>query len=211
MTISGNSKDLSLREKISLLDKIEKPPNITQHHLSGVLGVPKTTIVRLIKQDDELRSAQTAGEGTSRALKKRRRTGKDPSVEEALNKWFSIVVHWGMSISGRILKRKVKEFGEKLGHTEFKATDGWWSHWKVWHGIKFKKAYGEKGSADMESAKLWKATKLPELLDKFSSDNIYNANETGLFHWATPDGSLVYKQESLLGFKKVMWEHVGFW
>ena len=34
----------------------------------------------------------------------------------------------------------------------------------------------------MESAEQWKATKLTALLDEFFfSDNIYNADETGLF------------------------------
>jgi hypothetical protein len=40
---------------------------------------------------------------------------------------------------------------------------------------KFKKVQGEKDSAEQ------KYTKLPNLLQKFCTDDIYNADETGLF------------------------------
>lgn len=56
----------------------------------------------------------------------------------------------------------------------------------------------------METAEDWKLTKLPELLQTYSADNIYNADETGLFYRAMPDGSLVYKYEKLVGSKKAL-------
>jgi hypothetical protein len=65
------------------------------------------------------------------------------------------------------------------------------SQWKYRFGIKFKKAHGEKGSADAVNAEQWKSTKLPKLLQKFCAD------ETGLFYRATPHGSLSYKHATL--------------
>jgi hypothetical protein len=56
------------------------------------------------------------------------------------------------------------------------------SPWKGRFGIKFKKAYGKKSSADAVSTEQWKSTKLPNLLQKFCADDIYNADETGLFY-----------------------------
>jgi hypothetical protein len=53
-----------------------------------------------------------------------------------------------------------------------------------------RKAHREKGSADAVSAEQWKSTKLPDLLQKCSADDISNANETGLYCHAKPDGSL---------------------
>jgi hypothetical protein len=44
--------------------------------------------------------------------------------------------------------------------------------WKCGFGIKFKKAHGEKGSADVVSAQQWNCTKLPTLLQKFGADDI---------------------------------------
>jgi hypothetical protein len=44
----------------------------------------------------------------------------------------------------------------------------------------------------------------PNLLQKFCIDDIYNADETDLFHCATPDGSLSYKHTILSGSKKAL-------
>jgi hypothetical protein len=53
-------------------------------------------------------------------------------------------------------------------------------------------------------AKPWKSKKAPELLKKFCADDLYSADETGLFYRATPDGSLCCKHVKLLGSKKAM-------
>jgi hypothetical protein len=74
--------------------------------------------------------------------------------------------------------------------------------WKCRFGIKFKKAHGEKDSADAASAEQGKSTKLPNLLQKFCTDNIYNANETGLFYHAFSDSSLSHNHTTLSGSKK---------
>jgi hypothetical protein len=52
--------------------------------------------------------------------------------------------------------------------------------------------------------KPWKSKKVPELLQKFFADDIYSADETGLFYHAMPDGSVSYKHVKLLGSKKAM-------
>jgi len=44
---------------------------------------------------------------------KRKREGKDPAIEEALDKWFSIVTQSGVRINGPILKDKAKELSRK--------------------------------------------------------------------------------------------------
>jgi hypothetical protein len=77
---------------------------------------------------------------------------------------------------------------------------------QVWYKLK-KKAHGENGSVDAVSNEQWKSTKLPNFLQKFCADNIYNADETGLFYCATPDGSLTYKHTTLSSSKKAM-DHV---
>ena len=42
------------------------------------------------------------------------------------------------------------------------------------------------------------------MLQKFRPEDSYNADETGLFYRATPNGSLVYQYEELSGSKKAM-------
>ena len=118
-------KDLSLANKIALLDKIKSQPiNTSQRRLVEITGVPKTTIVRLLHQQHQLREEWALHEGKSETSQKRKREGKDPDVEEALDQWFSIVTGRGVRISGPILKSKSEELAKKLGHNDFTATDG---------------------------------------------------------------------------------------
>jgi hypothetical protein len=74
-----------------------------------------------------------------------------------------------------MLKSKSEKLAKKLGHNDFKATDGWLPPWKCRFGTKFKKVQGKKDSAEQKS------TKLANLLQKFCTDGIYNADQTGLF------------------------------
>ncbi|KII72051.1 hypothetical protein RF11_16514 [Thelohanellus kitauei] len=96
----------------------------------------------------------------------------------------------GVNINGPILKAKSEEFAEKRGRNDFKATDSWLSRWKARHNIKFKKAHDGKGITDNESAEQWKNTKIHTFLENLCADDIYNADETGLYYRATLDGSL---------------------
>jgi hypothetical protein len=57
-------------------------------------------------------------------------------------------------------------------------------------------------SADAVSGEQWKSTKLPDLLKKLCADDIYSADETGLFYCVSPDGSLSYRHTTLSGSKK---------
>jgi hypothetical protein len=78
------------------------------------------------------------------------------------------------------------------------------SRWRCRFGIKFKKANGEKDSADTVSAEQWKSTRLPNLQQKFCADDIYSANETGLFYCAMPDGPQSYKHATLSDSEKAV-------
>ena len=132
------------------------------------------------------------------------RKGKAPEVDAGLNDWFSNVTSKGQKLSGPILKEKAEDLAKKLRHTNFVATEGWLSRWKAWYQIRYKRAHGEKGSADIKSAEEWTSTILPGLLEEYRPNEVYNADETGLYYRATPDGSLCYCHEKLSGSKKAM-------
>lgn len=132
------------------------------------------------------------------------RHGKNPDVERALEKWFRLMINYGLKINGPMLFEKSKEFAVKLGHPDFHPTDGWLSRWKKRNEIVFRRAHGEKASANHEGASQWMDETIPQILDKFDPDDIFNADETGLYYRATPDGSLTYKYESLSGSKKAL-------
>lgn len=84
-------KDLSLAQKLKILDKIKfQPPGCS--HLLKILGVPKSTIAQIQFQEQFLRE-QPLGQVTTR---KRKREGKESNVDEALTQWLSLATSRGV-------------------------------------------------------------------------------------------------------------------
>ena len=104
--------------------------------------------MKIIKDETVLKQRSTQEQAKKVGHGKRKRNGKDPEVEEALNHWCSTVLAKGIRISGPVLKNKAEEFVQKLGRPELMTTDGWLSCWKARYQITFKRAHAEKGSAD---------------------------------------------------------------
>ena len=63
-------------------------------------------------------------------------------------------------------------------------------------------AHGEKLDADAEGATKWTKERLAALLLQYNPDQIYNADETGLYIRATPDRSLCFANSKPSGGKK---------
>ena len=87
--------DLSLSDKLALLEKIySQPCDTSQRWLSELLGVPKSIVAKLIKDEPVLTRRWTQGQAKKAHVghRKRKRDGKDPEVEETLSDWFSPVL-----------------------------------------------------------------------------------------------------------------------
>ncbi|XP_071056808.1 tigger transposable element-derived protein 6-like [Onthophagus taurus] len=191
-------KDLTLSSKIALLDKIKTlPVNISYRKIADITGVPRSTISRLLQQENQLREEWSVWEGRN-GISKRKRDGKDPEVEEALDQWFSVVNKGNMNICGSVLKQKAEEIAKSLEHNEFKATNGWLSRWKARHNVSFKKEHNE--NVYNKATEQWKNTTIPTSLEKFCADDIYNADETSLYYRDIPDEYL--NRTSLSNYKK---------
>ena len=71
---------------------------------------------------------------------------------------------------------------------ELHPTEGWMNRFKHRNGLSFKREHGEKQSTDLRAAEHYLAEKLPALLSQYSPEDIYNADETGLFFKGFPGG-----------------------
>ena len=125
--------------------------------------------------------------------RKRKRSGKDDEVDAALYTWFVDAWARDAPITSAVLEEKANHFAVLLNKPEFRCTNGWLCRWKIRHGIKF--SWGKKGCR-------WSSTVLPELLEKYSPSDIYNADETGIYYRAVPDGTLAFSTDKLSGSKK---------
>ena len=55
---------------------------------------------------------------------------------------------------------------------------------------------------DVDAADQWSSTVLAEILERYEPCNVYNADETGIYNRALPDGTLTFSTDSLSGSKK---------
>lgn len=135
-------KDLSLAEKIALIEEIENQPANTSHRqLAQITGVPKSTIGRVLQQKDKLQEKwELMRDGQQGGSQKRERKSKAPEVDNPLFLWYSNAIQVGEYITGAVLKGKAEEFAKMFGHEGFKATDGWLFRWKRKFGVRLKKA-----------------------------------------------------------------------
>lgn len=103
--------------------------------------------------------------------------------------------------SGPHLVAKAKKIAEHLGKPEFEGTSGWLSKWKARFNIKRVRINGESGEVSGQTVSSWKE-RLPEILNGYDIENIYNLDETGCFWKALPDTGFGEKGKKCKGGKK---------
>ena len=186
--------DLSLADKVKIVRESELP-GVSQASLARKYGVSTSQVSRLVKNKHELTEALESG-GNQR--RKHMCEGKEEDVGKALFLWFEQKTAQGARLSGPVLKQKASDLARAQG-SDFFPSDGWLSRWKVRHNVVFRKEHGEKQSADLQSATDWKRDVLPQILGTFSEDDIYNADETGLYFRGYPDRGHCIKGTELAG------------
>lgn len=138
---------------------------------------------------------------TEESDRKRARTGKAPGVEKALVKWIENARDKNAPLSGKLVKAKSEEFASKMNVPEFKATEGWFSRFKKREGIVHKRLHGEGQTADSVSRDHWMNHVWPDLKKRFNEEQIWNADESGVYIRALPDSTLTFKNDTRKGAK----------
>lgn len=69
--------------------------------------------------------------------------------------------------------------------TNFKASDGWLTRFKVRHAIAFKRIHGEAAEVDQTALRDWQDHVLRPVIERYAPKDIYNLDETGLFFLST--------------------------
>ena len=78
---------------------------------------------------------------------------------------------------------------ERLGHTDFKALNGWLHRWKTRNNIKQRLIAGESADVSVDADKSWRE-RLPEILKGYEAKDIWNLDEMGYFWRALPNKGL---------------------
>ena len=129
------------------------------------------------------------------------RSPQFPLFDKAMQIWISQAIAAGLPLSDTILQQKGLEFAQKLNiENEIKCANGWVYKFKQRNGLQKIKYSGEANSAPLESLSE-ERLKLQRLLSGYNKEDIYNADETGLFFRMEPNQTL--STGAVAGRKKV--------
>ena len=77
----------------------------------------------------------------------------------------------------------------------------WIYRWRQRHGIKYTTFLGEGADADVAAGTQWVEQILPQIMRDYKPDNIFNADETGIYYKRLPTKGLILKKEVVRGSK----------
>ena len=132
---------------------------------------------------------------------KRRWTGKNSEVKSTLKLWFTNVREDDAQVNGPVMHQKAEDLAKQMKKTNFVATDGWFQQWKKQENIVYKHVHGEQSDADAQAAASWLEVQWPKIIADYSPDDVYNADETGLFYGVLPEHTYLFKIKTVHGCK----------
>lgn len=195
--MSSSRNILTLNEKIKIINAFNNEKQSVRD-LAKRFNISKTQAATIIKKRSDLMLKWQSGVNTKQ--KKDFLKGKVLELDRLCFEWFLKARNKNIPVSGPILKSKAIEIAEKLHYENFNASDGWLQRFRQRHSITFKCISGEAASVNQDDVREF-VEKLPSILLEYSPENIYNADETGLFYKALPDKTLALKTEKCIGGK----------
>jgi len=130
--------DLNTRVKVIHVSERDK---FSVKQIMKMFNVGKTQVYEILKKKTEIvmRWENCANVKIKRELKKT----ANEDVNEIMWEWFVSVRAKNHCVSGPMVQEYTKKFAQKLGKTEFKASNGWLESFSKKHQIVFNELCGE--------------------------------------------------------------------
>ena len=154
----------------------------------------KQNVSRIVKMRHKIEKEFESG--TSNSSRKTIRRTKYDDINKEVLKTLSTARGSNVPISGPILQQIAGQIANDHNNDEFGASDGWLYKFKKRHDITSGSVVGESDTVDKTVVSDWISNKLPKLIAGYDFEDIYNADETGLFWRALPDKTLKLKGQS---------------
>lgn len=203
-------KHLTLTEKGAILDDIAA--GIDGKRIALNRGITESTVSRIKKKKENIRKLIASSyKGTG--ARKYVRHSEYPELEEKLYEWFVNKRAKHIPVSGKILQAKGKALFASIypGIDSFSASDGSFANFRKRHGLRYLAVCGEILSACPEHVQPFKC-KLEQKIKSMSltTDQIYNADETGLYWKMLPNKTYVSATEKTAPGRKLAKDRVTF-
>ena len=165
-----------------------KNPKLTHSELSDLfykergIRIGATTVLDILHGSQKWLALEASNRLTSKG-------GKYGDLEKALYLWINQVNSRNICVNGNMIIQKAKEFASKLQIEGPTFSSGWLHRFKQRYEITSKTLHGEAGSIAIEDVQK-SIIELQTSLNSYSKDDIYNADETGLFYHLGPNKTL---------------------
>ena len=146
-------------------------------------------------------SINEAYENNMVGTRKRLRSFVYEDLEITIHEWFKQHRALNLPINGPIVLKKAEYFATLHGYKDFKPSNGWLDRWKKRFGLSFVIMNGESEKVDDVTVDTWKA-RLSTLIASYAPNDIFNADETGLFFKCLPNKTLNPKGEKCFNGEK---------
>lgn len=187
---------LNLKEKCQLLDSYEHEDK-KPAELSRDWKVSLATVYNIISANETIRAdAAKRGFGTKKHIK----PPMYDAVEKQLYKTFVAAKKKNptLPIDGTWIKVQAQDIAKSMEIDSFKASNVWLDNFKSRYDLTSKRACGEASKVNQESIDVWIEENL-EKLKQYNPNNIFNADESGLFYRLLPSQTIHFKNQACHG------------
>lgn len=190
-------KQFSLEEKRSIISEVDK--GLKKGEVAKKYGISPSTLSTFLKdRENILKQLQTSVLAPSR---KRMRKAQFEDVDAAVFKWFQDVRSRNVPLTGPLIREKALEFAEMLEVENFQASVGWLNRFRERYGVVTKCISGEASDVPMESINEWRNGEVAAIIENYSPNDVFNADEAGVFFQLEPRKTLALKGDKCIGGK----------
>ncbi|XP_074947037.1 tigger transposable element-derived protein 4 [Phalacrocorax aristotelis] len=191
--IVRRKKSISIEEKIDIISAVESGKK--KADIAAKYGIKKNSLSSIMKNKEKVLEAfETLRFDPKR---KRLRTAFYTDLEEALMKWYRIAQCLNVPVNGPMLRLKANDFARKLGHSDFKCSNGWLDRFKSRYGLVFRAQPVEAAATTTRAAPtLWYQNVLPYYLNDYQPENVFYIQESGLLYQMLPHNTFAFKGET---------------
>ena len=198
---SGRKRSvITLEQKLKIISDIRGGKS--QRCVAEIYQTPKSTVGDIWKDREKIERHVSASDCPSFAKKRCIvREAKFEELDKACYTWFMQQRSRGAPVSGPLLKEKALQLFPTIypdkDAESFMASSGWLHNFCSRHGIRGISLQGESLSADTSAVELFQSELRRKMkAEDYSLDQVFNADETGLWWKLMPSKSLVHCGET---------------
>jgi len=138
--------------KIDIINDIEIK-KMKKMDVAAKYRLPCSTISTILKNKEKIKNYN--GKSQSRTTQAKIRKENFEDIEVILYEWIKQYENLNLPLSQDIIRQKSIEIGEKLGHWNFKSSNGWFDRFRKRYNLKNHKICGESGGVNEEVIVDW--------------------------------------------------------